>query len=101
MSRVVKKKVIDENIEFSDNFDEGMLDRIEDELSRSMTDEQKAAAKRKATSGQPVDRGAGTEEAGATAATPQSERGAQTAVPEAQSEPSTDGAAGGPQKKLP
>jgi hypothetical protein len=32
MSRIIKKKVIDDGMEFSDNFDEGMLDRIESEL---------------------------------------------------------------------
>jgi hypothetical protein len=46
MSRVVKKKVIDERMEFSDNFDESMLDRIENELGRSLTDEEQDGVKR-------------------------------------------------------
>jgi hypothetical protein len=32
MSRTIKKKVIDDRLEFSDSFDESMLDRIESEL---------------------------------------------------------------------
>ena len=101
MSRIVKKKVIDESLEFSDNFDENMLDRIEDELSRSMTDEQKAAARRKASSGQLADEGAGPEEAGPTLAAPGAEGRAQTEAPEAHPEPLTEGAEGAPQKKIP
>lgn len=101
MSRVVKKKVIDESLEFSDNFDEGMLDRIENELSRSTTDESKKTARRQSAGSQPVDGGAEPEEAGPAAAAPRAEGRAQTAAPEAQQGPSIDGAEGAPQKKPP
>jgi hypothetical protein len=101
MSRVVKKKVIDESLEFSDNFDENMLDRIEDELSRSVTDEQKAATKRQAARGQPGDTGAEPEDAGPTVTASQAEGPAQTVTAEARQEPSIDGAEGAPQKNLP
>ncbi len=55
MSRVVKKKVIDENLVFSDNFDESMLDRIESELGKSLTDEEKAARKRSGKMARPTE----------------------------------------------
>jgi hypothetical protein len=101
MSRVVKKKVIDESLEFSDNFDENMLDRIEDELSRSTTAEPKTAGRRQATGGQPADKGAGPEEAGPTAAAPRAGGQAQSAAPEDHRKPLAEGAEDSPQKQLP
>lgn len=46
MSRVVKKKVTDESMEFSDSVDESMLDRIETEPGKSLTDEEQAGGNR-------------------------------------------------------
>jgi hypothetical protein len=49
MNREIKKKVIDDNPAFSDNFDESMLDRIESELGESESEESQSVPKRRRT----------------------------------------------------
>lgn len=65
MSRVVKKKVIDENLTFADDFDENMLDRIESELGKSMADGQQAGDKQRVRRPQSLDEAGSDESAGA------------------------------------
>jgi hypothetical protein len=51
MSRKIKKKVIDDNLTFSDNFDENVLDRIENELGKSESEAAQLVSKRRKTTG--------------------------------------------------
>jgi hypothetical protein len=55
MSRTVKKKVIDETLEFADNFDESMLDRIEHDLDGDPEADQAAGRKRSSKRDSPED----------------------------------------------
>jgi hypothetical protein len=59
MSRNIKKKIIDDSLKFSDDFDESMLDRIESELEGGPEDDTQAGRKRireRAARGQDTDK---------------------------------------------
>jgi hypothetical protein len=82
MSRTIKKKVIDDSLKFSDDFDESMLDRMESELEGGPQDDTEAGRKRareRAARGQDIDR---TEFPKAIPESPADEEPVQFKIPE-------------------
>ena len=82
MSRSIKKKIIDDSLKFSDDFDESMLDRIESELEGGPEDDTEAGRKRireRAAGGQDTDK---TEFPKAATESPTAEKPSQFKVPE-------------------
>jgi hypothetical protein len=82
MSRTIKKKIIDDSLKFSDDFDESMLDRIESEFEGEPDDATEAGRKRireRAARGQDIDR---TEFTKAAPESPAAEEPGQFKIPE-------------------